>query len=201
MTFHCFSKSTVLFDSPSRKIEDSDWQVTQTKVLVVRNLARHWSLHQSSVFFDLSIALPSYRNASHFPWKKDAILAFSQAALCRTFQHLLRQMGLVGIRHLVAQHASWSSAHAHTTPARKALGGRRTGWKFLPFVDTENQFLSTFDSPFFRTHNKSHNLKTNACSWPRLQPGSRWWCKSLQMPQARMGKLRKEGSPDRFIAL
>ena len=39
-----------------------------------------------SMFFDMSIARPSYRNASQFPWKKNAILAFSQAALRRTFE-------------------------------------------------------------------------------------------------------------------
>ena len=39
-----------------------------------------------SMFFDMSIAGPSYRNASQFPWKTDAILAFSQAALRRTFE-------------------------------------------------------------------------------------------------------------------
>ena len=132
MTFHCFSKSTVLFDSPSRMKTSWDWQVTQTAVLVVRSLARHFCFsrgghgvttvkyitlkHRSreeshdvpvttsraqtfhdtpfgasiamSMFFDMSIARPrtSYRNASQFPWKTDAILAFSQAALRRTFE-------------------------------------------------------------------------------------------------------------------
>ena len=72
---------------------------------------------------------------------------------------------------------------------------------FLPFADTENQCLSTFDSPSFRTHNKRPTIKKiNVCSCPRLQPGSRWWRKSLQMPHARMVKLRKD-SPHRFIAL
>ena len=43
MTFHCFSKSTVLFDSPSRKKASWDWRVTQTAtVLVVRSLARRF---------------------------------------------------------------------------------------------------------------------------------------------------------------
>ena len=134
MTFHCFSKSTVLFDSPSRKKASWDWRVTQTAtVLVVRSLARRfcfscwghgvtteWNIYTKtsfkrrksrsarqfdqhfessnlsvsqalvppsmSMFFDMSIARPSYRNASQFPWKTDAILAFSQAALRRTFE-------------------------------------------------------------------------------------------------------------------
>ena len=43
MTFHCFSKSTVLFDSPSRKKASWDWRVTQTvTVLVVGSLARRF---------------------------------------------------------------------------------------------------------------------------------------------------------------
>ena len=42
MTFHCFSKSTVLFDSPSRKKTSWDWRVTQTAVLEVRSLARRF---------------------------------------------------------------------------------------------------------------------------------------------------------------
>ena len=42
MTFHCFSKSTVLFDSPSQKKTSWDWRVTQTAVLVVRSLARRF---------------------------------------------------------------------------------------------------------------------------------------------------------------
>ena len=131
MTFHCFSKSTVFFDSPSRKKASCDWRVTQTAtVLVVRSLARRfcfscwghgvtteWNIYTKtsfkrrksrsarqhfessnlsvsqvlvppsmSMFFDMSIARPSYRNASPFPWKTDAILAFSQAALRRTFE-------------------------------------------------------------------------------------------------------------------
>ena len=41
--FHCFSKSTVLFDSPSRKKASWDWRVTQTAtVLVARSLARRF---------------------------------------------------------------------------------------------------------------------------------------------------------------
>ena len=42
MTFYCFSKSTVLFDSPSRKKTSFDWRVTQTAVLLVRSLARRF---------------------------------------------------------------------------------------------------------------------------------------------------------------
>ena len=42
MTFHCFSKSTFLFNSLSRNKTSWDWQVTQTAVLVVRSLARHF---------------------------------------------------------------------------------------------------------------------------------------------------------------
>ena len=39
-----------------------------------------------SMFFDMSIARPSYRNASQFPWKMDAILAFFKDALRRMFE-------------------------------------------------------------------------------------------------------------------
>ena len=90
MTFHCFSKSTVLFDSPSRKKASWDWRVTQTATVLFEssNLSVSQVLvpPSMSMFFDMSIARPSYRNASQFPWKTDAILAFSQAALRRTFE-------------------------------------------------------------------------------------------------------------------
>ena len=42
-------------------------------------------------------------------------------------------------------------------PRGKTLGGKRTAGTFLPFAGTENQCLSIFDSPSFRSHNKSHN--------------------------------------------
>ena len=59
-------------------------------------------------------------------------------------------MGLVRIRrirHGVARHVMESRVHAYKKTARKAMGGKRTGGAFLPFADTENQFLSTFDTP------------------------------------------------------
>ena len=42
LTFHCFSKSTVLLGSSSWKKSSWDWRVTQTAVLVARSLARHF---------------------------------------------------------------------------------------------------------------------------------------------------------------
>ena len=61
-----------------------------TSTLAAQTFQKFWSLHRCQyycrMFFDMSIARPSYRNVSQFPWKTDAILAFSQAALRRTFE-------------------------------------------------------------------------------------------------------------------
>ena len=59
---------------------------------------------------------------------------------------------------------SWRSSTRHEEPRTRIQKPRERLWvaselagTFLPFADTENQFLSTFDSLSLRTHNKSHN--------------------------------------------
>ena len=55
---------------------------------------------------------------------------------------------------------SWHSSTRDKEPRTRIQKPREGLWvasNFLPFTDTENQCLSTFDSPSFRTHNKSHN--------------------------------------------
>ena len=72
-------------------------------------------------------------------------------------------MGLVRICHGLAPHVMKSHVPCTSIqkPRERLWVASELAGTFLPFADTENQFLSTFDSPSFRTHNKSHNLKTS----------------------------------------
>ena len=113
----------------------------------------------------------------------------------------LLKMGLVRIRHGVAQYAVKSRVRAYKNRAKGS--GWQANWRehFCHSLAVKTSFFPLSIRLLFGPITSPTSEIINACSWPGLQPGSRWWCKSLRMPQARMVKLRKEGTPHRFIAL
>ena len=126
-------------------------------------------------------------------------------------QHIRKKEKREVVQYLVplngtCANTSWRSSthqeesrHAYKNRAKRHWVASELAGSFLPFANTENQFLSTFDSPSFRRQSKSDSLKINVCSWPRLQPGVGRGTSGCKLDCQRLGRKALCTTADRLL--